>query len=151
MDTKNLITQKHYFRGELALLIAVLMNSFGVVLMLHSGSGISAISSVPYAFSAVFPHISLGTWTYIFQGLLVLSLMILRKKFVPQYLFSFVVGFSFSEFLDIHKAWINILPENFILRIIYFVASYIILCIGIALSNRCKLPIIPTEDRKSVV
>ena len=48
MDTKNLITQKHYFRGELALLIAVLMNSFGVVLMLHSGSGISAISSVPY-------------------------------------------------------------------------------------------------------
>ena len=59
MDTKNLITQKHYFRGELALLIAVLMNSFGVVLMLHSGSGISAISSVPYAFSAVFPHISL--------------------------------------------------------------------------------------------
>lgn len=145
MDTKNLITQKHYFRGELALLIAVLMNSFGVVLMLHSGSGISAISSVPYAFSAVFPHFSLGTWTYIFQGLLVLSLMILRKKFVPQYLFSFVVGFAFSEFLDIHKAWINILPENFILRIIYFVASYIILCIGIALSNRCKLPIIPTD------
>ena len=43
------------FRGELALCIAVLMNSFGVVLMLRSGSGISAISSVPYAFSELFP------------------------------------------------------------------------------------------------
>lgn len=38
-------------------------------------------------------------------------LMILRKKFVPSYLFSFVVGF----------------------------------CFGIALSNRCKLPIVPTD------
>lgn len=37
--------------GELALLVIVLINSFGVVLMLYSGSGISAISSVPYAFS----------------------------------------------------------------------------------------------------
>jgi len=87
-------------RGELALMVAVAINSLGVVLMLHSGAGISAISSVPYAFSEVFTRVSLGTWTYIFQGLLVLSLMILRKKFVPQYLFSFVVGFAFSELLD---------------------------------------------------
>ena len=42
---------KTLFRGELALVIAVLVNSFGVVLMLYSGAGISAISSVPYAFS----------------------------------------------------------------------------------------------------
>lgn len=78
MDKENL----HIFRGELALALAVIINSFGVVLMLHSGAGISAISSVPYAFSEVIPKVSLGTWTYIFQGLLVLSLMILRKKFV---------------------------------------------------------------------
>lgn len=77
----------HTMRGELVLLVAVLINSFGVVLMLHSGAGISAISSVPFAFSEVFTRISLGTWTYLFQGVLVLSLMILRKRFVPQYLF----------------------------------------------------------------
>lgn len=29
----------HTMRGELALLVAVLINSFGVVLMLHSGRG----------------------------------------------------------------------------------------------------------------
>ena len=67
------------------------------------GAGISAISSVPFAFSEVFPKISLGTWTYLFQGLLVLSLMIMRKKFVPSYLFSFVVGFVFGELLDVHE------------------------------------------------
>ena len=137
--------QKPVFRGELALLIAVCINSFGVVLMLHSGSGISAISSVPYAFSLVFSRLSLGTWTYIFQGTLILTLMILRKKFVPSYLCSFVVGFAFSELLDVHKAWIDILPQTLPLQIIYFVISYILLCIGIALSNRCHLPIIPTD------
>lgn len=42
--------EKHILRGELALAIAVIVNSFGVVLMLYSGAGISAISSVPYAF-----------------------------------------------------------------------------------------------------
>lgn len=134
-------------RGELALLMAVLINSFGVVLMLHSGAGISAISSVPYAFSVVLTKVSLGTWTYIFQGILILilSLMILRKKFVPQYLFSFVVGFAFSELLDVHELWIDRLPLNIPFRVLYFVISYLLLCIGIALSNRCKLPIIPTD------
>lgn len=44
--------------GELALLLAVCINSLGVVLMLYSGAGISAISSVPFAFqkySPIFP------------------------------------------------------------------------------------------------
>lgn len=132
-------------RGELALMVVVLINSLGVVLMLYSGSGISAISSVPYAFSEVFTKVSLGTWTYIFQGLLVLSLMIMRKKFVAPYLFSFVVGFAFSEMLDVHERWINVLPTAIGYRVIYFIISYLLLCIGIALSNRCQMPIVPTD------
>ena len=132
-------------RGELALLVVVIINSLGVVLMLHSGSGISAISSVPYAFSEVLPALSLGTWTYIFQGLLVLSLMILRKKFVPQYLLSFVVGFVFGIMIDIHELWIVKLPQTLPLCVLYFIISYLIICLGIALSNRCKMPIIPTD------
>ena len=132
-------------RGELALLVVVLINSLGVVLMLYSGTGISAISSVPYAFSCVFSAVTLGTWTYIFQGLLVLSLMIMRKKFVAPYLFSFLVGFAFSEMLDIHEMWINALPTALEYRVVYFVISYLLICLGIALSNRCGLPIIPTD------
>ena len=61
------------------------------------------------------------------------------------YLFSFVVGFFFSELLDIHKAWIGILPYTLPMRFVYFIISYLLLCIGIAFSNRCGLPIIPTD------
>lgn len=135
----------HIIRGELALLTAVVLNSFSVVLMLYSGSGISAISSVPFAFSEVFPRLTLGTWTYIFQGLLILSLMQLRKKFVPSYLLSFGVGFVFSQLLDLFGLYIHLLPQDLFWRVVYFVISYVIICIGIALSNRCGLPIIPTD------
>lgn len=145
MNENEIQEGTHVLRGELALLAAVMINSFGVVLMIYSGAGISAISSVPYAFSEVLPQLTLGTWTYIFQGLLVLSLMLLRKRFVPQYLLSFVVGFVFGELLDVHELWIGILPETLLCRIVYFVISYLLISFGIAISNRCKMPIIPTD------
>ena len=145
MSTNELTDKRPVWRGELALLIVILINSFGVVLMLDSGAGISAISSVPYAFSESFPQMTLGTWTYIFQGTLVAVLMILRKKFVPTYLFSFVVGFAFSEMLDVYKTVLAGLPMGLGYQIIYFIVSYLVLCLGIALSNRCGLPIVPTD------
>ena len=138
-------SKKITIRGELALILVVLINSMGVLLMLQSGSGISAISSVPYAFQQVFPVLTLGTWTYIFQGTLITVLMVLRRKFVTSYLFSFVVGFAFGKMMDVHELWITELPMSVPLRILYFVLSYMLLCFGIALSNRCKLPIIPTD------
>ena len=143
MDTTN--NHLHTLLGEWMLALAVCINSLGVVLMLDSGAGISAISSVPFAFSEVLPKLTLGTWTYLFQGLLVLSLMVLRKRFVPPYLFSFVVGFVFGELLDVHEMWMRILPTALPWRILYFIISYVLICIGIALSNRCGLPIIPTD------
>lgn len=144
-ETETETEEKPVLRGELALLFAVILNSMGVVLMLHSGAGISAISSVPFALSQVLPHLSLGTWTYLFQGILVLSLMLLQKKFIPQYLFSFVVGFVFGELLDAHELWADGLPDSFLFRTLYFIVSYLSISLGIALSNRCGLPIIPTD------
>lgn len=132
-------------RGEAALAFAVIINSFGVVLMLYSGSGISAISSMPFAFSEVLPSLTLGTWTYIFQGLLIMSLMIMRRRFVVEYLFSFVVGFVFGEMLDVHELWVGVLPDGLAWRVLYFIVSYLLISFGIALSNRCRLPIIPTD------
>lgn len=145
MKSKPLHSHRPVWRGEIALLVAVVINSFAVVLMLYSGAGISAISSVPYAFSDVLPQLSLGTWTYLFQGLLVLSLMILRKRFVVEYLFSFVVGFLFGELMDLHELWIPLLPKGLGWQTLYFIISYLLIAIGIALSNRCDLPIIPTD------
>ena len=48
-------------RGGVALLAALVINRFGVVLMRYSGSGIPAISSMPYALTAICPARSMGT------------------------------------------------------------------------------------------
>ena len=71
--------------------------------------------------------------------------MLLRHKFVFSYLFSFLVGFVFGVFMDIHESWIMALPSSPALNILYFVMSYVLISFGIAVSNRCRLPIIPTD------
>lgn len=96
-------------------------------------------------FSGAFPVFTLGTWTYLFQGALVLSLMIMRRKFIPSYMFSFVIGFIFGKLLDLHSLWVDALPDSLPWRIAYFVISYVMICIGIALCNRCGLPITPPD------
>lgn len=145
MQTQTTTARRITLRGELALLIAVTLNSFAVALTVYAGLGISPVSSFPYAVSLVFPFLTLGTWTYLFQGALVLTLMILRRRFVPSYLFSFVVGFAFGNLLDIYGAWMPHLPFTMGWRIGYFAFSCLVMGFGIALSNRCKLPIIPTD------
>lgn len=144
-NTLPVQTGKPRFRGELALCTAIVLNNFAVCLMLHSGSGISAISSVPYIFSEILPQLSLGTWNYTFQTILVVVLMIMQRRFVPSYLLAFLAGIGASVMLDLHSLWVQLLPLTPVLRAIYFIISFFTMAFGIALSNHCKLPIIPTD------
>jgi len=85
-------TRKFHLPGEAALLIVLLLNPLAIDLMSKSVFGISTISSVPLILSTAFPVFSFGTWNYIFQTLLVITLMVLKRSFCPGHLFSFVVG-----------------------------------------------------------
>lgn len=131
--------------GELALFTAVILNSLGIALMTKSNFGISSISSVPYVFSKAFSILSFGTWNYIFQTILIISLMILRKKFKFGYIFSFVMGLTFGKMIDVDELWVCFLPDSLTWHIIYFIISFFIIAFGICLSNNSMLPIIPTD------
>ena len=140
---------KTLFRGELALVIAVLVNSFGVVLMLYSGAGISAISSVPFAFSlSVWPGAHAGHLDLPVPGVpWLLSLMLLRRKWLCPATCSALWWALYSASCWMcTKLWINVLPYNTAHGgwCILWSATCLI-CLGIALSNRCELPIVPTD------
>ena len=137
--------EKHKVAGELLLIIVLVINSMGVQFMTKSGFGISAISSVPYVFSKIFTFFTFGTWNYIFQGMLAISLMVMVKKLKPSYIVSFMAGFFFGKFLDVHAVWMSILPNGIMFRFIYFLMGMICLGFGIALANKCLMPIIPTD------
>ena len=131
--------------GEVLLILVLMINSMGVQFMTKSGFGISAISSVPYVFNKIFPVLSFGTWNYIFQSMLVASLMILRKHISPSYLISFAAGIIFGKMLDVHAIWMAYLPNMFVMRVIYLFIGMVIIAFGICLANNCMLPIIPTD------
>ena len=137
--------KKFHLAGEAALLLVLLLNSLAVDLMSKSDFGLSTISSVPLIFSTAFPFLTFGTWNYIFQTLLVVTLMILKRSFCPGYLFSFVVGIGFGKMLDVHNAWLQMLPDAMPLNAVYFIAGFVLMCFGICLANNCMLPIIPTD------
>ena len=44
-----------------------------------------------------------------------------------------------------HNMWVPMLPTAIGFRVTYFIISYCLISLGIALSNRCRLPIIPTD------
>lgn len=50
-----------------------------------------------------------------------------------------------SMMMDVHNLWVTLLPQTFLLRVLYFSAGYAIIAFGIALANRCKMPIAPTD------
>ena len=137
--------EKKHISGEAALLFAILIDSMGVALMTKANFGISSITSVPYAVHEMLPVLSLGTWTYIFQTLLVASLMVMTRRFNTNYLFAFVMGVFFGKMLDVHMLWIQYLPEGLGWRIFYLAVSFCILAVGICLSNNSGLPIVPTD------
>lgn len=142
---EGLFMKKIKIPGELALFIAVIVNSLGIALMTKSNFGISSISSVPYVFSQALSILSFGTWNYTFQTILIISLMILSKKINLSYIFSFIMGLAFGKMIDVHELWICFLPDSLIWHIIYFIISFFILAFGICLSNNSMLPIIPTD------
>ena len=109
--------EKYRVPGEVLLLMVLFVNSMGVEFMTKSGFGISAISSVPYVFSRVFTFLSFGTWNYIFQTMLVISLMVLSKRISAGYLVSFLVGVGFGKMIDFHSMWMAYLPTAFTLYI----------------------------------
>ena len=142
--------KKYRIRGEFAICFIAVLNSFSVYLLLYSRGGMPSISSVPYIFSEAFPVGSLGLWTYLFQSSLIAVLIIMRlrrgeKRYIPIYLCSFLAGGAFSFMMDVHAIWINRLPQTLPLCLLYFVISFLGLAFGIALSNHCKMPIIPTD------
>ncbi|MGL5329191.1 MAG: DUF6198 family protein [Peptostreptococcaceae bacterium] len=138
--------EKRLFSGELALILGLVFNSFSNTLMVKSGMGISAISSVSYSLSLIFDKITLGTWNYIFQGSLILILVLITKKFKIEYIICFFLAVIFGNMMDFFDiVIIQNLPVNLLLRIIYFIVSFILVSVGISFLLKCTMPVLPID------
>lgn len=134
----------HIHRGP-ALLFIIVIYSFSVALMSKSGFGMSSIAAVPFLLSRVFPFFRFGTWNFLIQAILILSLTFLGRKWKTEYLFSFILAFAFSKMIDVHELWLRLLPDSFLCRVLCFTAGFFIMALGIYVSNNSHVPIMPTD------
>lgn len=92
-------------------LIGLFINSLGVSLITKANLGTSPISSIPYVLSLEFPW-SMGVFTILFNVLLViLQLILLQKKFKPEYWLQIPVAALLVGFLArLLGRWLSFLP-----------------------------------------
>lgn len=124
----------------------LLLVGLGTVLMAMSKLGISVASSITYVLWQIWPQLSWGTWTYGFQTVLILLLIILLRRFKWAYVMSYAVALAFSVVIDLFNRVLSVLPANSLLmRSLSFGSGLLTLQLGVALMVFSSLPLMPLD------
>lgn len=128
-------------------LIGLFINSLGVSLITKANLGTSPISSIPYVLSLEFPW-SMGVFTILFNVLLVLfQLILLRKKFKPEYWLQIPVAILFGWFIDLTMmllGWMN--PQGYLLEAVSLLIGCAVLGFGVYLEVLADVVMLPGES-----
>lgn len=111
--------------------------------MKHGSFGLTPFYSVSLALFEATKHFTMGTWNAAFQIVLILLLILILRKLKLRYLLSFAVAGVSSIILDGANAVCARLPETIPVRIVCYVAGFLVMTLGIALMAECKLPVAP--------
>lgn len=130
--------EKKVLASELALAMGVLCNAIAVSLMLKSELGVSTISSVPVVLNEMFAHVTIGSWNFLFQLVLVLVMALITRKFLG-YVFSIALALLFGYLLDFFELLFAGIDTTLLLRIVFFFTGFFMLSVGISLMLNCRL------------
>lgn len=129
---------KRKFYTELAYIFGLIFVAIGTALMEKADLGMSMVVAPAYVlylkFAEVFPILTFGTMLYIFEGTIVLILMLVMRKFKKSYFFSFVTAVIYGWLADGAIFLFSPLQaENMVIRIIFFVIGMISCAMGVSL------------------
>lgn len=140
-------TRKIGHMNEAAWLLGILLCSLGVALCTKAGFGLSMIAAPAYIFHraliGVSPFFTQGTCEYLWQGLLLILMCLILKRFRLRYLLCFVTAFLFGMSVD---GWFLLIGgsavcETLALRIPLFLCGEVTIALAIALFFRTRLPL----------
>jgi uncharacterized membrane protein YczE len=136
--------EKKVLASELALAMGVMCNAIAVSLMIKSELGVSTISSVPVVLNEMFAHVTIGSWNFLFQVVLVVVMALITRKFLG-YVFSIALALLFGYLLDFFELLFSGIVANIPLRIVFFFTGFFMLSLGISLMLNCRLPALPFD------
>ena len=129
---------KKVFYKEWAYVVGMLTVALATAFTEKADLGLSMVVAPAYLLhlilSPIFPFVTFGTATYIFQGLLlaVMCLVIGRVRF--SYLFSFVTAVIYGFLLDLMMLPVSYIPtESMWVRVALYVAGIILCSFGVSM------------------
>ncbi len=132
---------KDYF----LVIIGSLFMGLGIALTKCADLGLSTISSVPNVVSIKFSFLTLGTWSAIWNIVMILAqIVILGKKFKPVELMQIPVSVIFGWFTDFGVWAFSYIPADlYVVKLLMTVTGIIVLAFGISVmivANRVMNP-----------
>ncbi|MBQ8509633.1 MAG: hypothetical protein IJ493_06970 [Clostridia bacterium] len=128
---------KKIFYSELAYVAGILLLALGTALMAQADFGLSMIVAPAYIIhlkvSQVLPFFTFGMAEYTFQGLLILLMVLLLRKFKLSYLFSFVTAIVYGFALDGCMLLAGLIPADAMaVRVLLYVVGTLLCTAGVA-------------------
>lgn len=151
------------FIGRLALyLIGLLLIALGINVSKMCALGISPVSSIPRALEVISGEaISLGTMVIIVYCLLVLAqFIVLRRDFKLKNILGVPVAIIFGWIVDMVGINPNVSlhlladfprPETYILKLVYLIASILLIGIGVYIYLKAKFVAMPAEGLAAAI
>ena len=133
--------KKPVFSTELAYFIAMITLALGTAFMEKANFGMSMVVAPAYILhlkiSEFLPFFSFGMAEYFLQGVLLILLSLILRRFRISYLFSFVTAVLYGFCLDGCMTLVGLIPvSGLIFRVIYYIIGMIICSVGVALFFR---------------
>lgn len=130
--------KRRTFYTELSYVLGLITLALGTALMERANFGVSMVVAPAYLLhlkiSQTLPFFSFGMAEYLFQGLLLLAMMALLRRFRVTYLFSFVTAVLYGFALDGAMALIALLPgAGFAARILFYVLGMLLCSLGVSM------------------
>jgi uncharacterized membrane protein YczE len=127
-------------------LLGLTLIAFGSNVAIISELGISPVNSIPLVLSLQFDFLSKGNWaTIIFCVFILIQLLILLKHFKWYYVFQILVSFVFGWLFDLTTLPDKLIVDNYLIRLLYLLASVVIIALGVMLYLEGNIMSMPAE------
>ncbi|MBR5292811.1 MAG: hypothetical protein IKU32_07875 [Clostridia bacterium] len=137
---------KKTFYSELAYVMGIVILALGTAMMERANFGMSMVVAPAYLLhlkvSQTLTFFSFGMAEYMFQGVLLIAMMLLLKRFRTAYLFSFITAIFYGFTLDIMLSVMeNITCNGFAARGTFYILGMIVCAVGVSLLFHTYIPL----------
>lgn len=139
------LTKGKIIKKLLLYIAGIQILALGMMLMVRCDLGVSVGTASYYVFSQRFTFFSLGVWSYLAHGLVLILMMVILRKIRLFYLMSFVTSVLLGYSMDFYGLLLPEKFENMVLRLIFMCVGIVGVALGIALNYASGLPAAPYD------